>query len=710
MYLYSVSDEIQNLAGAAEFHLKGGCKVRVCSIQENPFLEFRGEVIRETENSLDVRMQVRNISNSSLYIDCLQPGSMEAVLGARTSLGIGIQAWTMLSGGIGAGVKDLCDLCFSQKVRDFYAMNYAMFGNRSNGKYFLCGFKSCKRQDTRIELHAEVVNAKFKTLLMCCDLAGYELKPGESLSSEILSLRVGPDPSALIVDFADELAQMYGPRRFRKISGWSGWDFYQRQITEQEMLQNVAFLAKHRDTLPIEYIQLDDGYEIRDGDWLLTNEKFPHGLKYLADQIHAAGFKAGLWVNPFLAAPDAQVMREHPDWAIKDKTGTPVVLNGYAVKEVYGLDCTVPGVTDYIRQLAHALTVDFGFDYLKLDGANRQVLTSLGFPANPAMGRGEAMRLGLEAFRSGMKPDAILLNGSIFGISMGISDVMRVGEDAGGRWDSTLIAKDHGERDRFCGPGEILRAISATNNHFYLHNKVWSNDPDYLVVRQEGMNSELSLEEARSWATVVAMSNGSIILADPPDRLTPERLEIVEKVLPHCPSPAHPVDFFRKNVPSILTMPASAAGEAYRVVSITNTDAPARLRDYAVDLPSLGLEIDTDYIAFEFWDSTPIGIVRNTLEIKTLKPHETKVISLHRKTGALQFIGTDSHISMGAIEVESFDGRRLGVRKRGRAWRAFFYLPEGMTPPAALNHLTGAFYSLEVPPHATLIDLETRNV
>jgi len=383
-----------------------------------------------------------------------------------------------------------------------------------------------------------------------------------------------------------------------------------------------------------------------------------------------------------------------------------LILNGYAVREIHGLDCSVPGVTDYLRQLAHTVTVEYGFDYLKLDGANRQILSSLGYPANPAVGRGEAMRLGLEAFKSGMRSDAVLLNGSVFGISMGISDMMRVGDDTGGRWDASLIAKDHGERDRFNGPGEILRAISAVNNHYYLHKKVWVNDPDYLVVRQAGMNSELSLEEARSWASVIALSNGSIILADPPYKLTPERLELVEKILPHCQYPARPVDFFRKNVPSVLAMKAQMGNEEYLVVSVTNTDIPKRTRDYSVDLAELELDANAEYLAFEFWNSEFMGSVSGKLAIKALPPHTTRVVALRKKSGNIQLIGTDSHISMGAIEVKKFDGRRLEFNKRGKAWKAFFYLPNGVNVPEKLHKHSDNCYYLEVSPETQSFCLE----
>jgi hypothetical protein len=702
MDFLSLGGELANLTGFVQFRLPGGCRVQVCAGQENPFVKVRLEAEFPRPDTLVVRLRCRNCQDYPLFLECLAPASLEADVGGTTALGESVTAWTMLAGGLGPGVRALCTECFSHKARDFHARDYALFGNNARGRYLLFGFLEFDRQDTRIALHAERDNVRLEQLVARCELAGCPLPPGAQCVSEPLLVRVGGAPAQMMLEYTDELARRHGPRRrFPDLTGWATWDYYQRGITEAEVMRNVRWLAEHRSTVPVSYIQLDDGYEVREGDWLLANEKFPHGLKWLADEVHAAGFQAGLWVCPFLAAPQSRVAVEHPEWLLRGRTGAPLVLNGYAVREVHGLDCTVPGVLDYLRGLAHALTVDYGFDYLKLDGANRQVLSRLGFPQDAGVGRGEAMRRGLAAFREGMRPGAILLNGSTFGLSLGISDAMRVGEDAGGRWDASKIAKDHGERDRFNGPGEVLRAIAAANNHFYLHKRLWTNDPDYLVVRQEGLNSELSLEEARSWATVVAMSQGTVMLADPPGELLPERLEIVEKILPHAPAAARPVDFFRRNVPAILAMPLRNAVGDWLLVSVTNTDLPKRNRDYVLDFQELGLDPDSDYRLFEFWTSADCGTARGAFTVRDLPPHHTRLFAIRRHTGALQILGTDAHFTMGAVEITAFDGRMLHVRPRPKPWRVFFALPESGPCLRGLRRHSAHCGCLEIPPGAT---------
>src|SRR5260370_37688717 len=80
-----------------------------------------------------------------------------------------------------------------------------------------------------------------------------------------------------------------------------------------------------RSEFPLVLIQLDDGFQSALGDWDTTNTKFPSGLRKIAEEIRAAGFKAGLWTAPFLAARDSRLMLEHPGRVIvHEQTGEPI--------------------------------------------------------------------------------------------------------------------------------------------------------------------------------------------------------------------------------------------------------------------------------------------------------------------------------------------------------------------------------------------------
>ena len=103
-----------------------------------------------------------------------------------------------------------------------------------------------------------------------------------------------------------------------------------------------------------------------------------------------------------------------------------------------------------------------GFEYVKLDGANMQAMVAAGVPSNPKMAKGQIMRQALEAFRSGLGPDVYLLNAGLFGLSIGLVNAMRIGNDVGARWDASLIDRHRGERDRYPGSGLVHRCIAVS--------------------------------------------------------------------------------------------------------------------------------------------------------------------------------------------------------------------------------------------------------
>jgi alpha-galactosidase len=81
-------------------------------------------------------------------------------------------------------------------------------------------------------------------------------------------------------------------------AGWCSRSELAGAVSETDVIANVEFCAAHFDRRFFRHIELDDGYQTTAGTWE-PNERFPHGHRWLTDQIHAKGFKAGLWLAPF---------------------------------------------------------------------------------------------------------------------------------------------------------------------------------------------------------------------------------------------------------------------------------------------------------------------------------------------------------------------------------------------------------------------------
>ena len=115
-------------------------------------------------------------------------------------------------------------------------------------------------------------------------------------------------------------------------------------------------------------MQIDDGYQADIGDWLTVNEKFPHGMQWLASEIKSAGYTPGLWLAPFLLAESSQTFAEHPDFVERGADGAPVVAKHNWERDELRPRRLAPGRAGVARRSCSAQVCDgWGYDYVKID-------------------------------------------------------------------------------------------------------------------------------------------------------------------------------------------------------------------------------------------------------------------------------------------------------------------------------------------------------
>ena len=285
--------------------------------------------------------------------------------------------------------------------------------------------------------------------------------------------------------------------------GWCSWYQYFDRVTEDDIRSNLALAG----AWPFDVFQIDDGFQPAIGDWLSTNDKFPSSLDALAGDIAGAGFRPGLWIAPFLAAPDSEVARAHPDWFATHHTGQPLVgmVNEHWGGAVHVLDTTKADVLEHLELLARDL-VSMGFTYLKLDFTYAPGL--VGTYEDPRPTVRERVRAGFEAIRRGAGDDAFLLGcGAPIASCIGIVDGMRIGPDVAPRWEP---------RDHFPGYAAVApstaNALRATRARQFMHRRLWLNDPDCVMLRTT--DTDLTPEQVRTWALAVGDSGGMVLVSD----------------------------------------------------------------------------------------------------------------------------------------------------------------------------------------------------
>ncbi len=163
--------------------------------------------------------------------------------------------------------------------------------------------------------------------------------------------------------WADRFAAAAGGRAIRKApSIWCSWYHYFTDITEADMVENIE--AIDRLDLPVDVVQLDDGYQTAHGDWLTLTDRFA-SLQGIADRIGTTGRRAGIWVAPFLVFPDSDLAREHPDWLVGGAT-TPIHAGHNWDRDLYALDTTHPGAMEWVTEVFSTMH-RWGYDFFKID-------------------------------------------------------------------------------------------------------------------------------------------------------------------------------------------------------------------------------------------------------------------------------------------------------------------------------------------------------
>jgi alpha-galactosidase len=347
---------------------------------------------------------------------------------------------------------------------------------------------------------------------------------GELRAVERVRVALGREPNRLLEEFADELGAAAGARTGSPFqTGWCSWYHFFHGVTEEDLLRNLEGLAASRDELPIDVVQLDDGYQRAIGDWLEPNPRFPRGIAPLAAAIRDAGFRPGIWTAPFCVTAESRVHQDHADWLLRSG---PDLHRGLLHPEwskqgwVYVLDTSREEVCAHLSRTFAAL-VGMGFTYLKLD-----FLYAVAMQAgahDPRLTRAERLRRGLDAVRAGAGPDAFLLGcGCPLGAAVGAVDGMRIGPDVAPAW-----APDEGGAIPGLEPtGPATRnAVRNVLSRAWMHRRLWLNDPDCLMARTR--ETSLTPSEITTLAASIAATGGMVIFSDEVALLSPSERALI---------------------------------------------------------------------------------------------------------------------------------------------------------------------------------------
>jgi len=520
------------------------------------------------------------------------------------------------------------------------------------GRSIVLGFVTARSQWTQVRIRTgrrEIEAVAFAD--------GAPLRPGETLWSERLLIDLEGNANDALARYAEALTREMGPCVPARVpTGWCSWYYYFQDVTEADVLKNLAFLREQRARLPFDCVQIDDGYQANIGDWTTANEKFPRGMGFLAEEIKRAGFTPGLWLAPFLAGETSRLYAEHPDWAIRDERGEPAPALWNWQQTNYGLDCTHPDAEAWLRELFRTVTRDWGYEYVKIDFLYGAALAGRRYDADAS--RIEAYRRGLRAVRESVDDRFVLGCGALMGASAGLVDGMRIGPDVAPWWRFNRPMPKRPGRPRASGVPSVENALRNVLSRAWMHGRLWANDPDCLLVRED--RTKLTLPEVQSLATAIALSGGMVLASDDMTRLSPERLEIVSLLLPPLGDAPVVPDLMDDSMPSLMETEVSRAFESWRLLGAFNWQR--KRNTLRVALPKGRWHV------FELWEGRYYGSRERHIDLPEVPSHGARLLALRKAQPRPQLIASTFHYSMGGAEIDdvSYDGRRRTLRVRLR--------------------------------------------
>ena len=221
-------------------------------------------------------------------------------------------------------------------------------------------------------------------------IAYREVKSGEVLVDEwYLGITArADDMNNMFSEYTDQLrialSDNWGAKNIcRNTLSWGSWnDGMYRDVEESALLEEAKVVNK---LFPlVKWFQLDDGYanvhgnyrpEIAchgigvpyEGDDCIDAKKFPNGMRAYVDKVKELGHRPAVWIGGY-APKNTDLYEEHKDDWLLDYS--------YRLKTAQPYDFSVAEAREYVQKSLDTFLVDWGYEGVKLDFWSYQFETS----------------------------------------------------------------------------------------------------------------------------------------------------------------------------------------------------------------------------------------------------------------------------------------------------------------------------------------------
>ena len=482
--------------------------------------------------------------------------------------------------------------------------------------------------------------------------------PGGRAEGETVAIGYFENALEGLEQYADAIAKAHRIKLRDVPSGYCTWysNPHGRASDEKHMGQMAEFCGAELREFGFEVLQIDDKWQVSGRDFTGHNPKgpYPGGMKATAERINAAGLRAGIWLIPFGWDPKREIFSGRQDWFVHKEDGSL-----YEVKWAGTcLDMTHPQARRFLREVVARITRQWGYKYIKIDGLWTGMAVRILYPQPRYRddGLGDAVfhdsgKTNVEAYRDGLRLVREAAGGDVYilgcnvaqnmrtlGGSVGLVDGMRVGSDIGARWSS------------------VLRGATMGTRLYFLHGRVWHNDPDCLMLREP-----MTVDQARAWSSWIGISGQLNMVSEWLPGLSAERLEVLKRSIPNHGLCGRPVDLFERPLAQVWHLSAGGEGDRRDILGVFNWDQK-RTDALEVEMERLGLA-GGQYVGFDYWEDKFVGPFGRELKVE-VRPSSCRVIAVRQIRKRPVLVSTSRHVTQGIVDVveEEWDRRKQELR------------------------------------------------
>jgi hypothetical protein len=289
---------------------------------------------------------------------------------------------------------------------------------------------------------------------------------------------------------------------------WTSYQDFRTAFSYKYLLDQLNVLDEMNPPLHVQTVQVGKGYCVT-GDWLDTNDLWPKTMEDVARQIFQRKYRAGIYVAPFSVHQNSRIFRNHPHWILKDKAGSPIVMDEDIDGKLYALDGSHDDVQHYIARVFRTFR-KMGFTYFELDDLD------WGLQDPTGVTRFRNGQSSVQVFRDVMAlireeigaGSFITANQTPYSPVVGFVDAVRIDRDQSWDWRKETT-------------GHLLNESYHTQ---FFNNVLWQNDPDVVFLRS--YKTEFTNVEKKSLALWVGFVGGAVGISDNFKVLDSDMLEL----------------------------------------------------------------------------------------------------------------------------------------------------------------------------------------